>query len=174
MKSVRQIDGICAAGAVALALACGISAFKLARYNQGRVEHHNNTVQQLHNDLQRARGHVVQLQLARGTAQTYLDALEDRSVSAADVGTFLDELEEIAVDAGVALSDLRQQPPVQTKNGIRMPLVVACRGAFEDVHGFLYALENAGPILHLETLNLTADRAAGECALSLKANIVQR
>ncbi len=165
MKSVRQIDGLCAIGVVVLVLVCGITAFKLALYNQNRVEHHNNTVRQLHEDLQLARGHVRQLQRARGTAQTYLDALEDRSVSAADVGTFLDQLEKVAAEEGVSLSDLRQQPPVQRKKGIQIPLILACRGAFEDVHGFLYALENAGPILQMETLNVTADRAAGECGI---------
>jgi Tfp pilus assembly protein PilO len=106
-------------------------------------------------DLRAASRVLETLDAALRSNQSAFDTLRMRLPQSPGMGDFLANLDRTARNNGLELSTVQPGSVVREEWCVRTPVSFTCRGAFANLHTFLFQLENMERLVRVEELTIS-------------------
>lgn len=171
---LQTLDGACLAGLVVLVLAGSLVAAKTVSAHRKSIASRNAAVEKRLAELKEALGVLETLERAVRSNQSALDTLRTRLPQAQGMGDFLASLDRAARRNRLELSTVQPGSVVREEWCGRTPVGITCRGAFTNLHAFLYQLETMERLVRVESVAIHGGSPTEPCGMTVSCSVYER
>jgi Tfp pilus assembly protein PilO len=174
MLNIKNIDRICIAIIVVVAVGLGFFAFKKTLTEKKRIRQENRLLSSRIQDLNSAETNLKQIKNILSATQTRFKQIDARIPQSAEIGTFISQLDRLVKRRQIVMVSLLPQAEIKAKLYTQVPIRMIFKGQFKNVHLFINDLETMTRLLSMDRLVVRGSAKETVRYVDLVASVFER